>query len=49
MANKKKVTSEVETSATSPEEVEDVRTKAIKAEVKVKKEVKKCSVQCSHN
>lgn len=38
MANKKKVTDEVETTVTSTEEVEDVKAEVIKEEVKVKKE-----------
>ena len=40
MANKKKVTSDVEAVATSYEEVDSVETKATKAEVKTKKEFK---------
>ena len=40
MANKKKVASEVETSAASRVEVEDVKTETVKAEAKVKKEFK---------
>lgn len=40
MANKKKVTSGVETVSTSHKEVEDVETKVTKTEVKVKKEFK---------